>query len=766
MSNGRGPAIGWGIILLGLAVRCIYLYESSANPAFRMPLVDSYAYDRAARTFADHGGMGLQFFWQPFFYPFFLAVVYLMSGGSILCAKLLQAGLGAVTCGLSYQLGAKIFDRRTGIIAGVITAFYGPLFFFEAELLATAWEAFWGAALVWLFLATAQKNKWWYGLLLGVVGGLSIITRPTFLPFLGAGGVWLVIKTRSQKRLRAGKAAAAFLGVLLIILPVGWAGRYITGRFTFLPISGGLNLYIGNNPNYCETLTARPGPKWIKLISLPSRYGIGPDEHQRSKFFRDRVIEYAKQDPAGFMRGMARKGLEFLNSREIPRNFDIYMFGHWSGVLRLLTWKAGGFGFPFGVILPLALVGLIWQRRRIPGVVFLFLVFYPLSIILVFVASRYKVVIIPVLSILAGAGLITIVQMLRAKRWRTVAVISILGLVVILISTLPGPFCEEKPNFKAEFALNIGDGLNQRGQPDKAFEYYTQALQLQGDSAEAHLNLGMLLMQQGKLSQAIGHYQQALKTHPEYAEVHYAYGIALCRENKLAQAVEHLKSAVELRPDYPEAQHVLGAALAQQGKVAEGIKHFEEAVRLQPKNFLAHHSLGLALTQMQKFEEAIEHFQTALQLNSNLPETSMQLAQAHAAYGTKLAGRGQSEQAVIHWSRAVQIEDNLVNVHKNLAWALAVFDQASFHNPDQATRHGRRACQLTAQKDPEMLDCLAIAYGAAGNFSQAINTAQKALELARQRGQENLARKIAARLQLYQTRKPYREDLPLSIPSD
>ncbi|MFA5251842.1 MAG: glycosyltransferase family 39 protein, partial [Phycisphaerae bacterium] len=161
-STKRSFFVACIIFSLALTVRLIYLYESSANPTFQVPIVDSKIYDETARAFVSGQGMVSNFFWQPFFYQFFLSVVYIFSGNSIIFAKIIQVLLGALTCALTYKLGKKIFGERTGIIAGLIAAFYGPMFFYESELLATGWAAFWAVAIVLLFLEVKEKDKGWH----------------------------------------------------------------------------------------------------------------------------------------------------------------------------------------------------------------------------------------------------------------------------------------------------------------------------------------------------------------------------------------------------------------------------------------------------------------------------------------------------------------------------------------------------------------------------------------------------------------------------
>jgi tetratricopeptide (TPR) repeat protein len=55
------------------------------------------------------------------------------------------------------------------------------------------------------------------------------------------------------------------------------------------------------------------------------------------------------------------------------------------------------------------------------------------------------------------------------------------------------------------------------------------------------------------------------------------------------------------------------------------------------------------------------------------------------------------------------------------------------------------------------LDTLGAAYAAAGDFSKAIETAEKALELCRSSEQNTLKEKIENRIVLYKAGKPYIE---------
>ncbi len=597
------------IFSLALAIRFVYLYESSANPSFQAPIVDSKVYDETARAFVKGQGMGSNFFWQPFFYQFFLSVVYFFRDCSIVYAKVIQVMLGALTCALTYRLGEKIFGRQIGIIAGLITAFYGPMFFYESELLATGWAAFWAVVIVLLFLEVKEKDKSWHWFFLGLCGALGIITRPEFFLFFLVGCIWLWLRVPRELSL-VPRFGAVFAGIALVIVPVGIAATCATGRFSIMSSSGGLNLYIGNNPNYCETLTIRPGEEWNRmLIKLPSQHGMDKSVWDEDKFFKQQVIEYVKSQPFDFAKGLGRKTLELVCSREIPRNLNIYMFGRWSRLLRLLTWKTDGFGFPFGLIFPAAVLGVIFNWRRIPAPVILFVILYSLSIILVFVAGRYRVPMVPILAILAAAGLVSVVNIVRLKRRREVIIIAAVVVGTVLLSTLPGPFCEEQVDFEPEFFQFVGHGLIKRGLNDKAMECLSEALRLKPDYNETYFYMGEALRGQGKVDEAIECYRKALQLKQdesiEYI-THNNLGATFAEQGKMDEAIEQYKETIRLKPDYPIVHNNLGTALLKQGKVDEAIEQYKEALRLKPDFAEARKNLASVLAQQGKSKDTVQ----------------------------------------------------------------------------------------------------------------------------------------------------------------
>jgi len=682
----------FGIFILALCVRLFYLYEIADSPAFNVPIVDARGYDLIASKLVNTAKMPEQFFWQQFFYPLFLSAVYLFSNCSVLVAQIVHAILAAVNCVLTFLLGRRIFNRRTGIVAAIIVAFYGPLIFHEMDLIDVVWVVFWSLVLILLFLKTVTRRRLLWFFLLGLCSALSIITRPNFILFIIAGVVWVgfvLYKARAGIFFSVRCFLLTAFGFIVIALPVAVQNLRVTGHFGILPASGGVNFYIGNNPDF-EAAEIRVGTKWERIVDMPEQYGITGDMWQKQRFFYDKVREFIVSDPKGFLKRLANKAIQFVNSRELPGDVDIYLFRQWSNLLEFLMWKVGGFGFPFGLLLPLAVIGFVYNRRRIPMPVKLFVITYPLLIILTHVKTRYRVPMVPVLSVLAVSGCAYLIRSIierslsraGSRGWFRIAGVTCLGAVIVFISTFPGPFIAEKLDYEAELYFNIGRTLQDQGKYSDATQRYIEALDRKPDYIDAHLCLGMTLTAVDKVEDAIEHYRkvieldpndhrahcglgqafyslgkfedaqhyytEAIKLKPDYAIAHKGLAMVFHKQNRIDEAVIHYKRSFDLEPDDADTYNTLGMILARQGKFDEAAEYFRDAINIKPDFIEAHKALGMALATMGELGQAVDCFREALQLNPDDVE-------AHYFMGIILAQKGDIDGAIMEFEKVLQL---------------------------------------------------------------------------------------------------------------
>jgi len=128
----------------------------------------------------------------------------------------------------------------------------------------------------------------------------------------------------------------------------------------------------------------------------------------------------------------------------------------------------------------------------------------------------------------------------------------------------------------------------------------------------------------------------------------------------------------------------------------------------------------------------------------------------HYNLGMALQAHGDLEAALKQYLEALALSPDSSAPMYRAAWILATHPSASVRNPDQAVALATQAVELTDSNNPEILDVLGAAYAAAGNFEQAVKTAQAALDLAVDRQAKPLEGQILMRLQSYRRNQSFR----------
>lgn len=234
----------------------------------------------------------------------------------------------------------------------------------------------------------------------------------------------------------------------------------------------------------------------------------------------------------------------------------------------------------------------------------------------------------------------------------------------------------------------------------------------------AHNILGNALQKQGEFDEAISHYTEALKINPDFAEAHNNLGFTLTRQKHYNLAIYHYNEALRINPAYTDAHNNLGTALLRQGNVKEAEYHYYETLKSNPKYAGAYYNLGKLFLNQGKTEEAINFFRKAL-----------------------------------------TFEPEMTPALYNLSWIRAGSENEKYRNGEEALKLAEKLCKITQYHQPLALDALAAAYAEKGRFDEAVLTAKKALKLALSYGPKDLVLGLQKRLNLYQTKRPYRQCL-------
>jgi len=217
-------------------------------------------------------------------------------------------------------------------------------------------------------------------------------------------------------------------------------------------------------------------------------------------------------------------------------------------------------------------------------------------------------------------------------------------------------------------------------------------------------------------------------------------------------AIAEYKHALELNPNNAEAHLKLGFLMYNAKQMYdEGMAHYNQALKANPNDPRIHHDLGMALLHQRQFDRAIEHISAALRGMPNGLDKQYNPVGMHFNLALAFSYAGRSAEAITHFSEVLRLDPKNAPAHYRLAMVMA--DQKDL---DGSLKHYAAAVQLMPEIDTSarLHDLLAMNYAKAGRFQQAVQSARKAVDLARAAGQEALAQQIERRLELYKQNKP------------
>ena len=479
----RPPLGAWVAIgTLALAVRFFYLWEIHDAPGFTRLVGDGVVYDDWARALAAGDWLGQGIFYQAPLYPYFLGVLYAVFGHNLLAVRIVQCILGALACALLGAAGSRLFCRTIGVFSGILLAVYPTAFFADGLIQKSSLDIFF-VCLFLVALAAAMELRarplaW---LACGVVLGMLALTRENALALAPVAVAFVALQRRDGGwRTRALASASLVLGIALALSPVAVRNTIVGGEFHVTTAQLGPNLYIGNNPT-------------ANGMYRPLRYGRGDAHYERldatelaeravgheltpgevSTYWAGRAIRFALAEPGHWLRLVGLKAALFVNRVEVGDAEDQYTYAEWSSLL-----AAAGRALHYGVLVPLAIIGIVLGCRRGAGprLVVALLFVYAASVIAMFVMARYRHPALPFLCLLAVAGVVEGVRYIRARRYAALGLAALLAAGIAVPSNLP---LASEATVRAGSLYNIGRRLqDEPGGLDPAIAYYRRALDL------------------------------------------------------------------------------------------------------------------------------------------------------------------------------------------------------------------------------------------------------------------------------------------------
>jgi hypothetical protein len=533
--NSFGMAIA-GAALAAVAIRLWFLGPFASTPLFSQVAGghDRALYHQAAQAVAAGAWWPDGSFAFLPLYPWVVGLLYAVVGPHLVAAAALgllcDAATTALLVALARRLGAS---PKWAAAAGLLYACYPRAIVYSTLTMPTSLNILLVTALA-LALAseTPRPRRGWVGL--GLLAGVTGLGYPAVWPALLifaalAGFGWIRVSlTRAHLPL--------FLaGALLPVLPVVIHNTRAEGQLTLLSTHGGINVYMGNH----ERATGYPlRIRDFRMTATDllhdahraaeTEVGHPLTRAQSSAWWSAQARTFIREHPGAALRLTLRKFRLFWSGTEVD---DLRMVEQARLMNHQLT---GPWWIPFGVFSALGLFGLLTIRGATPTR----LLFWTClaGVVSLFITTRYRLPLTPLLAAFGAAGLTTLARDLRARQ------------------RLP----------THALALTVAAGLAAwpGGVPDvRATDYYNASVQW---------------LAAGQTTKALDTARAGLALDPGFGDLYHAEGSALFKQEQFAQAAESFAKALHLRPRHPNARFNLALSHARAGQVEAALRALED----------------------------------------------------------------------------------------------------------------------------------------------------------------------------------------------
>jgi 4-amino-4-deoxy-L-arabinose transferase-like glycosyltransferase len=281
-----------------------------------VPISDAQAYDILALNLSQHSIYGFTPSEPSAFWPVGTAaaygVLYAIFGHSYAAVVIFNIVVGVAIVGLTMMVVDRWFGEATSFVAGLLVAVWPTLIQFTTIIASELIFAALVLAVVALVLAR-EDIGWRRAVLIdvacGVLMALAAYVRPIALLFPLLFGFIVLIRNGGFRRVFAFAAVTA-MTMTILIAPWTLRNKAVLGAAAIVSTNGGVNLWMGNNPN--TTGEYQPVPERLAHLS----------EAERDRRLKDEATAYIKEEPVAFIARTFVKALKLYASETIGTHWN------------------------------------------------------------------------------------------------------------------------------------------------------------------------------------------------------------------------------------------------------------------------------------------------------------------------------------------------------------------------------------------------------------------------------------------------------------
>jgi tetratricopeptide (TPR) repeat protein len=315
------------------------------------------------------------------------------------------------------------------------------------------------------------------------------------------------------------------------------------------------------------------------------------------------------------------------------------------------------------------------------------------------------------------------------------------------------PFDEAEAYFSKRLDKDPKDGAAhalrglvraQKGETDKAFTDYDEAIRLQPEASYPYALRAAAWMGKVEFAKARADYDQAIRLGKDHAALYHGRGNLWYVQKDYDKALVDHEEAIRLDPLQPWFFHNRGWDFFRKKQYDKALADYEEELRLDPKEAAFFRDRGNVAFVRQQYDKALADFDEAIRLS---PNYAMPYYNRARTWSAKKA----YDKALADYDAAIRLAPRQMAIaYAARAWIWAACPEEKYRDGKKAIGSAKQACELSGQADHYA--ALAAAHAEAGDFAAAEKAQQKAIELT----SEEEKAVYRARLQLYQNKQPFR----------
>jgi 4-amino-4-deoxy-L-arabinose transferase-like glycosyltransferase len=424
MANGIDPGSndslrarrwGLGIFLGALALGLVMVLVVFRAQSFVDNVADPYYFGEMGKSVARGeplSNYGALLHRRSPLYPLVIGGLYSVFGEHPMAVYLLQCLLMAATCWLAFDMGRRVFNLRTGILAGAMCALHPLLLRYVPDLHLESLLTFLFTLVVWCSVRFYEKPTVLGGIWFGLAGGAAALTKAVVLLYPGLFvGAMLALRFVLKRRVAVPSVASIAvipLMMLLVIAPWTWRNYQVTGKFVLVTTGFNdafLRGYVFSEKDYA--LLRRPpytdaenaSNAWFKSLAEQAGTVWERDDYETEQVLGREVKRKLREEPGEFV-----------------RKFSVGLFTFWYQMTSLANSLLTGVCALGAWLLALLGVRRAWQEDRPLWMFLLPAIHLNLLLAILLALGRYSAPIIPALLVASAFGADTLLSKLQKRR--------------------------------------------------------------------------------------------------------------------------------------------------------------------------------------------------------------------------------------------------------------------------------------------------------------------------------------------------------------